>query len=135
VLVLIRYGPAPRDDQLVRDDQERCARHGVPSPALPPRVCQREEPAREHHGQVREQRHQDIAPVDAGEEGQVQQDQRRGQSPVNVARPEDLAEHVLQGIRDVVLVVRLDQMMREGGAAAGGLSEVGQGGDGGDEGG
>lgn len=123
--VLVHHGPAPGDRKLVHDDQERHARDGVPSPPLPVPVRVREEPAGEHHDPVREQRDQDVAPVDAGEEGEVQDDQGHGQRGVDVAHPEHLAQDVLVGGGDSVFVGNGYKVVGEEGAGAAGLGVVG----------
>lgn len=118
------------------DNHQVCnARHGVPTPPRRLSTRIREEQTRDHHGQVGKQRYEDVAPVQAGEESQIEQDERRRERPVDVARPEHLAEDVLQSGRQAMLVVHDHKVVREGRPAAGGLSEVGEGGDGSDEGG
>ena len=66
---------------------------------------------------------------ETGQERQVDQHERVGQEPVYVAHPEDLAEVVLRGVRDV-LVWLLDCVVFPGDAVAGGHGHVGDEGDG-----
>jgi hypothetical protein len=94
-----------------------------------------EEPCREHHRPVREQRDQDVAPVQAGHEREIQDHEGRGERPVDIPRPEDLSKDVLVHRGAVVLVRDGEDVVREEGPGAGGLGVVGEGGDGEEEGG
>jgi hypothetical protein len=132
--VLIHHRAPAGQHELVHDDQVRHARHGVPAPALPIGVRAREEQSRQDHDGIGEQGDEDVGAVNAGDEGEGEQREGRGEDPVNPAHPEDLAEDMERGVGDVVLVAVDDEAVDEGVAGAGGLGEVGEGGDGGDEG-
>lgn len=68
------------------------------------------------------------------EEGKVDKDQRSRQSPVHVAKPEDSAEEVILGVGDMLMVV-LDGGPGHIRTGASCQSEVGNEGDGRNEGG
>lgn len=82
------------------DKDVRDAPDGVPAPPLHSTFFTvRGEQTREDHDEVGDDGHERVRAVDAGEQAQVQQEQRRGNAPVDVARPEDLAAHVMVRIR------------------------------------
>lgn len=105
------------------------AGHGVPAPALAGVLAVCEEEAGKHGDDVGEHGDEDVGAVDAGEEGQVEEQQRSRQCPVDVAHPEDLSKNGFEGIWDAVLVVLAGEVVRIVCAAAGGHGEVGEGGD------
>ena len=84
---------------------------------------------RAEHNQVRNDGNEQMRPRETRQERQVDQRERVGQEPVDVAHPEDLAVVVLRGIRDV-LVWLLDCVVLPGDAFAGGHGHVGDEGDG-----
>jgi hypothetical protein len=65
--LFIQHRSPARQTKLMHHNQERHAGHRIPPPPLPLLSRIREEPAREHHRPVREQRDQDIAPIQPGE--------------------------------------------------------------------
>lgn len=109
------------DDEDVRDQGD-----GVPAPALG-RVLTAVggEKTGEDHDEIGGDGHEGVGTIDTGQQGQVEQDEGRGDGQVDVTGEGDLAADVVEGIRDVVVVVPdLDAV--QAGAMAGGQAKVGQ---------
>lgn len=104
-------------------------RDNKPNPSHGPMRRERTQHARAEHDQVRNDGDEQMRPRETGKQRQVDQRERVGQEPVDVAHPEDLAVVVLRGIRDV-LVWLLDCVVLPGDAFAGGHGHVGDEGDG-----
>jgi len=75
-----------------------------------------------------------VSAVDACEQAEIQQQERRGDAPVDVSRPEDLPAHVVVGVGDVLVVV-LDSCAVVVGGVAGSHGKVRNGGGNRDQGG
>jgi len=118
----------------MHDRQVRDAADREPDPAAGIVRRKAAKGARDEHDQVRRDGDDQVRAVQTGQEGEVDQDQRRGQGPVDVAQPVHLAEDVAVRVRDVpVGFAQAVVGVRD--AVAGGQGEVGDEGDGGDEGG
>ena len=93
-------GDVPDDDQ-VRDDG-----NGEPAPLLSSAMMahSREQTA-EEHDDIREDGHEGVGAVDAGEQAQLEQQEGGGQGPVDIASPVDLAADLVEGVGDAVAVL------------------------------
>lgn len=84
------------------------------------------------HDQVGGDGHEDVATVKTGEKAKVEQKERSGERPVDVTSPVDLAVDILGGVGNVlVLLADLDVVVVD--THASGHTEVGDGGNDGDE--
>lgn len=95
-------------DELEDDDQVCNACNGVPSPLLwcaLSSVCSKE--TSEDHDKVSNDQDQDVSTVQASEEGEIEQEERSGEGPIDVSAVEDLSVDVLVGVL-VVAVARWD---------------------------
>ena len=87
----------------------------------------------EDHDDIGDDGNEDIRPAQTGEEGQIEQQERGGDGPVDVADPEDLSVDMLDGVGRAFLLGVAEGDVSKRGAVARGHSEVGQGGKRGDE--
>ena len=106
-------GNAAWDDELVDDDEVGNAGHGVVSPFGTFSVTKGGEQTEENHEHVGSDGDEDVGSVQAGQESEIEEEEWGGHAPVDVSSPEDLAEDVLKGVRDV-LVGLLDDDVCEG---------------------
>lgn len=90
-----------------------------------------EEPSQDHD-HVSNDGHGDVGTAHAGQETEVEKQKRRGQAPVNVASPEDLAVNLLGRVWDVVVLV-VDNDLVDRDTVAGGHGEVRDGSNDGDD--
>ena len=92
------------DGELPDDDEVGNACDGVPSPLLGSALgAESGEQTGEDHDDVGDDGDQDVATVKTGEQAEVEQEERGGQAPVDVAGPVDLAVDILVGVRDVLV--------------------------------
>lgn len=91
--------------------------------------AERSEQTHEDHDDVRKDGHQEVGTVETGKQAEVDEQEWRGKSPINVAGPEDLALNVGEGVGHMV-VGMADGDVLDGHTLSGGHNEVGQGGDG-----
>lgn len=118
----------------VNDEEVGNACHGVPAPCDALLGSEGSEETSENHDDVRDDGDEDVSSGETGEEGEVEEEERSGERPIDVAGPEDLAEDVLKGVVDV-LVGFPDDNMCVAGTFTGCHGEVGEGSEGGDQGG
>lgn len=109
--------------------------NGVPAPllriALTTIGCKK---TCEDHDDIGNDSHEGVSPINSGQQTQVEQEERRGDCPVDISGKEDLTALLVEGIGDMVVVVPdVDAMQAR--AMAGCHAEVGQGGRDGDQGG
>jgi len=90
------------------------------------------EETQENHEDICDNGNEDVGSVQAGEEGQVEEEEWGGNAPVDVTGPEDLSVDVHGDIWGV-LVDGLYDGVREGVSITGGHGEVGDGREGGDQ--
>lgn len=97
------------------DEQEGNAGNGIPAPLLGSvLLAESSEQTSEDHDQVSDDGHKDVAAGHASQETEIEQQKGCGNSPVNIAGPEDLAVHCGECIRNmVVLVADLDRVYRD----------------------
>ena len=117
------------------DEDEGNAGNCVPAPLLGGLLrAEGSEKAGEDHDDVGNNGDGDVGTGKASEQGQVEEKERSGDGPVNVAGPVDLAVNVVLSGRDVLVVLLLGGVVVANAVAAG-HGEVGESGDGDDEGG
>lgn len=133
-VVLGQRSTTTRDDELVDDDEVCDASNSIVSPLLAIILAKGSKETKENHDDVRNDGDEDACSIHASKESKVQEQERSGQAPVNVAGPEDLAEDVVDGVGDVI-VCFLNDDVGEGVSVSGSHGEVGDGCEGGDEGG
>jgi len=82
------------------------ARNSIPSPLLHgvlfAKGC---EQATEDHDEISHNGHQGVCAINTREEAEIQQQERRGDAPVDVSRPEDLAAHLVVRVGNVLVMV------------------------------
>lgn len=127
-------GTTARDGELIDDDEVGNAGHGVVSPLLTIGATESSEETEEDHQEIGHDGYQNVGAVQTCQEGQIQKEEWGGDGPVDVSGPEDLAEDVLVGVWGV-LVCLLDHDVGVRVSVTSGHGEVGQGGEGGDQGG
>jgi len=110
------------------DDEEANACNCVPAPLLTLGSTIGSEQTSQNHDEIGKNSHKDVCTVQAGEEGQIEEEERSGQAPVDVAGPVDLTEDVVVGAWDSVLVVISLADVVPVDTALGGHAEVGDGG-------
>lgn len=94
------------DGQMPDDDQVGDAGDGVPAPLLRGALAAKGgKQASKDHDDISNDGHEDVSAIEAGKETEVEQKQRCGQSPVNIASPEDLTLDLGSGVRNVVVLV------------------------------
>lgn len=118
---------------MVQHDQVAHTADGQPHPALWGITGERAQQARAQHDKVGGNGGNQVGAGQTGHEGKVDQDERGGNSPVEVTQPQDLAVNILGGVGDVFVVVG-DVGMIISDTLAGGKSKIGDEGEGGDEG-
>ena len=121
------------NDKLVDDNEVGNTSYGVVSPFLSIRVAKGSEETEENHDEVCYDGDEDVCSVQASEEGEIQEQERSSQGPVDVTGPKDLAEDMLDGVGDIVLVGFSDDDVGIGVSVTGSHGEVGDGGESGDE--
>lgn len=123
------------DGQVPDDDQVGNAGNGIPTPLLGSALAtESSKKTRKDHYDVCGNSHEDVGAIEASEQAEIEQEQRSGQGPVDVASPEDLAFDGGEGIWGVVMLVTdCDGVDRD--TVTGSHGKVGDGGDDGDEGG
>jgi len=111
-------GPVQRD--MPHDEQIRNARDGIPPPLLRrTRLTKRREQTGQNHNDIRHNCHERMRAANAADQAQVEDQQRRGQSPIDIARPVDLATHVVECVREMLMFVADSDAIERGGVARG----------------
>lgn len=114
------------DNELPKDDQVGDAGNGIPAPLL--RIVIRAEggeKTRQDHYQVGDDGDEDAASSSIGEQEQVEKQEWCRERPVDVSCPVDLTVDVMVGVWDVLVLLRLDDVVVAD-AVASGHGEVGQ---------
>jgi hypothetical protein len=94
------------DSQVPDDHEVGDASDGVPAPLLGGTLTSESgEQTGQDHDDVRNDSHGDMSTIEASQQAEVEEEQRCGQSPVNIAGPVDLAMDLSEGIRNVVVLV------------------------------
>jgi hypothetical protein len=86
------------------------------------------------HDQVGDDSHEDVGTGHSSQETEIEDQERSGNAPVDVTSPEDLAVGDVEGVRDMVVLLTLDDLV-QGNTVSGGHGEVGEGSGEGDDGG
>lgn len=88
------------------------------------------EETRQDHNDVGDNGHQRMSTINSSKEAEIEQQQRSSNAPIDVSSPEDLAAHLVVGVRHMLVVVP-DAVATEAGGMAGSHGKVRQrGGDG-----
>lgn len=128
-------GVAAVVDELPDDDEVGNAGNGVPAPLLGGLLrAEGGEETGEDHDDVGNNGDQNVGTGKTSEQSKVEKQERSGDGPVDVASPVNLAIDVVLGGRDVLVVLLLGGVVPANAVAAG-HGEVGQGGEGDNEGG
>jgi hypothetical protein len=123
------------EDELPDNDEVGNAGNGVPAPLLGGLLrAERGEETSEDHDDVGNNGDQDVGTGKTSEQRKVEEEKRGGDGPVNVTSPVDLAVDVVLGVRDVLVVLHLGGVVVANAVAAG-HGEVGESGEGDNEGG
>ena len=124
VLALALDGGTAVDTKVPDDNEVGKAGNGVPSPlggcAL---RAESSEETSENHDQVSNDGNGEVSAVHASQETKVEKQKRSGDSPVNVAGPEDLAVDLGEGVGNVVVLLTDDDLV-EAHTVASGHGEV-----------
>lgn len=121
------------DGELIDNDQVGNASHGVPAPLGRLVDLESSEETGEDHDEVSHDGDEDAGTIHAGQEAEVEQQERGGETPVNIAGPVDLTVDDVVGVWEVLLGV-LDGDLILADTITDSHSIVGDGGEGGDEG-
>ncbi len=120
-------------DELPDDNEVGNAGNGVPAPLLGGALrAEGSEETGQDHDDIGNDGNEDGPAVHASEEAQIEEQERGGDGPVDVAGPVDLAVDVLLGVWNVLMLL-LDDDVVVADAVAAGHGEVGQSGEGDDE--
>ena len=123
------------EDELPDNNEVGNAGNGVPAPLLSGLLrAERGEETSENHDDVRNDGNQDVGTGKTSEQSKVEEQERGGDGPVNVAGPVDLAVDIVLGGWNVLVVLLLGGVVVANTVAAG-HGEVGQSGEGNNEGG
>ncbi|KAL6406060.1 opsin-like protein [Ilyonectria robusta] len=90
------------------DEQIGNAADGIPAPFLG-RVNMskgREQPG-QYHDYICHHCHEGMSSIDSGKKKQFEQKQRHGETPVDIACPEDLATYVVIRVGEVLVMIRV----------------------------
>ena len=99
--------------------------NGIPAPLLGRfLVTEGGKETGQDHDEISNDSHGDVTAVEAGDEGQVEQEKRSGDAPVDVTCPVDLTEDVGLGVWDVLVLLGQDDLV-EGDTVTSGHGEVG----------
>ncbi len=133
LVILLHGGLTTVDGELVDDDQVGNASHGVPAPLGRLVDGESSEETGEDHDDVRHDGDEDAGTIHAGQEAEVEQQERGGDTPVNIAGPVDLTVDDVVGVWEVLLgVLDGDLVLADTITDSHGI--VGDGGEGSDEG-
>lgn len=114
------------------DDQESNAGNRVVAPLLSGvLVAESSKQAHQDHDDVGNDCHQNVCTAQASKDAQVKQEQRRSESPIHIAGPEDLTADQCVGPNVNIVVVLVDLGLVDADALASGHHEVRDGGNGG----
>ena len=119
---------------MIDDSQVGDASNGVPAPLWSLLNGEGSEEAGKDHDNIGNDGNENVGTCKTGQEGEIEEEKGSGDAPIDVAGPVDLAVDDLLDIGDVVLgVVGLGDLVVAD-AVTDGHGEVGDGGEGGDEG-
>ena len=114
------------NNQVPDDEQVSNAGNGVPAPLLWSALrAESGEQAGEDHNNVSDDGHEDGTTVHAGQQAEVEEQERGGDAPVDVACVVDFTVEVVLGVWDVLVRLALNDVMVPD-AVAGSHGEVGQ---------
>lgn len=119
--------------ELIDDDEERGARHDVVSPFHTLVRSKGRKETGQDHDDISHDGDQDVGTTQAGEEREIQEQKRGGDTPIDVSGPVDRTFDGLVGVR-YMLVGLLDHDFDRAHAITGRHGEVRDGREGGDEG-
>lgn len=89
--------------ELIDDDQQRSAGHGVVCPLHPFVRSKGRKETGQDHDDIGHDGDQDVSTAQAGEETKIHEQKRCGNSPVDVSSPVDLTINDLVGVRDMLV--------------------------------
>ena len=104
LLVLALDGLATVDSELVDDDEQCQAGHGVVTPFLATLSAEGGKETSQDHDEIGHNGHKHACTVETSNEGQVNQEEWSSDTPVNVTGPVDLAVDVVLGVWETMLV-------------------------------
>lgn len=106
------------------DEKVRNAADGIPTPFLSSMLLSKgSEQTGEDHDQIGNNGHSGVGAINSSEKAQVQQEKRRGDSPVDVSCVVDLAALQVVGAWELAVMI-LDLVAVEAGGVAGGHGKV-----------
>lgn len=111
------------------DDEEADACNCVPAPFLALGSTIGSEQTSQDHDEISEDSHEDVCTIQSSEKRQIEKEERSSQAPVYIAGPVHLAEDVVVGVWDSVLMSLSLMDVVPVDAALGGHAEVGDGSD------
>lgn len=121
------------DSELPDDDEVGNAGNSIPSPLLWCRArSEGSEEAGQDHDEISHHGDEDVSSVEASKQAQVEEEERRGDGPIDVTSPVDLTIDITGGVWDVLVgLAGLDVVQAD--TVTAGHGEVGAGGEGHDE--
>lgn len=120
------------NSELVDDDKVGQAGHGIVSPLSVLAAAESSKETSQNHDDIGNDGNEDVGAAQSSKEGKVQEEERGGDTPVDITGPVNLTEDMLVGGGNV-LVALLDDGLGEGDSITDSHGEVGDCGKGGDE--
>ena len=132
-LGILGHGHGTTVNSKLVDDHKVCqAGDGIVSPLGILAAAKSSKETGQNHDNVSNDGDEDVGSAQASKEGKVQEEERGGDTPVDIAGPVDLTVHNLVGVGDV-LVTLLNDCLGKGDSITDSHSKVGNCGKGGDE--
>ena len=100
------------------------AANGVPAPLLGSTLLAKgSKETGQDHDEIGNDGHEDVSTRHASQQTKIKDQERCSQAPVNVTSPEDLAVNLLEGIRNVIMLLANGDLL-DGDTVSGGHSKV-----------
>lgn len=117
--VLVGSSRTAVEGELVDDDEVGEAGNRVPSPLGSICAAEGGKETSKDHDQVGHDGDEDAGTVEAGEQREIEQQERRGHGPIDISRPVDLTIGGLVCVWDVLVCLGLDDFVEADAVAAG----------------
>jgi len=124
------------DNELIDNNKEGNASHGVPAPLVSPGTTVGSEQTSQDHDEISNNCNEDVCSVQSSKKRQVEKEERGGQAPVDVTGPIDLTIDVVVSVWDSMLmslrlvgVVPVDAALGGHGVVGDGSNDCDQSGD------
>ncbi len=122
------------EGELVDDSEIGEATKSIPAPLLTIFLTESSKETSHDHDQIGNNGNENVGTTEAGQEAKIEEQEWGGEGPVNITSVVDLTEDILDGVWDMLGVLLDDRDVLQRDASTGGHCEVGEEGEGGDEG-